>query len=106
MLFDKLDCAKLNEDDGGLLKLQGMRPDTLTDHLRLIDEAVKDLRSKVLWMADSRKKLIEQLPSTERDLALSSPLLPDVLLDFSQPKEQEHQPSLNEMHKELEAQAT
>lgn len=106
VIFDKLGSAKLNDDDGGMLKLQGMRPDTLTDHLRLIDEAVKDLRSKVVWMANSRERLIEKLPAPDRDLAASEPLLPAVLLDFVRPKEEDPRQSLNETHKELEAQAT
>ena len=32
--------------DGGVLRLKGCRPDTLTDFLRLIDVAIKELRDR------------------------------------------------------------
>jgi hypothetical protein len=40
LLFDRLGCTAPN-DDGGLFKLKGCRPDTLTDYIRLIDDELR-----------------------------------------------------------------
>jgi DNA repair exonuclease SbcCD ATPase subunit len=72
-------------EDGGMLQLRGCRPDTLADHLRLVDVAIKELR--------------------QRAQALPTAIGNEWLRDFLAHKEINTPPTVTEIRKELEAAA-
>jgi len=78
-------AAAVQTDDGGALALKGCRPDTLTDYLRLIDIAVRDLRAKA-----------HSLPTAQGN---------EWLRDFLSYKEINTHPTVLEIRADLEEQA-
>jgi len=78
-------AERVQSDDGGVLSLKGCRPDTLTDYLRLIDNAMKDLRERAC-----------QLPTAQGN---------EWLRDFLAYREINTEPSVTAIRKELETAA-
>ena len=72
-------------DPTGELHLKGCRPDTLADHLRLIDIAIKDLHNRA-----------SVLPTASGN---------EWLRDFLEPKQVNEHPNVFELRKELESAA-
>jgi len=77
--------ASIEREDGGILQLKGCRPDTLTDYLRQCDEAIKELRARVM-----------SLPTASGN---------EWLRDFLAHKEVVTYPTVIEIRKELESAA-
>lgn len=77
--------ANVEADDGGMLSIRGCRVDTLTDYLRLLDVAVKELHARA-----------GSLPTAAGN---------EWLRDFLQPKVVTSHPNVTELRKELEAAA-
>ena len=77
--------AAVDTEEGGVLRLKGCRPDTLTDFLRLIDVSIKELRQRA-----------QSLPTASGN---------EWLRDFLQAKEIVSHPTTTELRKEIEAHA-
>ena len=77
--------SAVSSENAGILQLKGCRPDTLTDYLRLIDVAIKELRSRA-----------ESLPTASGN---------EWLRDFLAYHEVVSHPTVTEIRKELETAA-
>jgi len=102
LIFDHLGCVA-PADDGGLFNLKGCRADTLTDYIRVIDEAVQQrhqvaqqLLTNAIETAENENGSDEEKESKPKSTTFK------VLEQFACAAELRDHPSVQQVRKELE----